>query len=187
MRVLGFGVIAATLTFLAGCAGGKVYNEQFHANYRHLELMAEHGGKDMKLELLGAPTGADEAFLAEAVGTAMTGKNWGLPITFTTTPTETAGAPSRIVVLFSPAPSALGRRVCDGSATPSANGSPNSAIVAYCRRDLERSSVWIDLPPGAGVGTPAFEESLALATRALLPIRSPFDRTEDSDLCVGSC
>ena len=187
MRAIKTVSLVAILALLAGCAGAKVYNEQFHANYRHLDVMADHGGKDMKLEIIGAPADADEADLGDAVGTAMTGRNWGLPITFTTRPEASAGAPSRVVVLFSPTPDALGRDVCAGAVEPSANGNPNSAIIAYCLRDVERSSIWIDLPTDAKLGDPAFNESLALATRALLPLRPPFDRSEDSDLCVGAC
>lgn len=175
-----FSVIVA----LASCTGGKVYNPQFAQNYQHLELMAEHGGRDMKLDVLGTRGGTDPETLVQLVAEAMSGRNVGLPITFTPTPTDPPEAPSKIVVLFGPAPSTLGRQVCAGDAAFDDSGTGNSMIVAYCRRGMEMSSIWVDLPPDSSVESASFNDTLAFATRQLLPVKSPFDTTET---CRNNC
>lgn len=170
-----FMFLGTLITTLAACSGAKIYNLQFAQNYQHLALMAEHGGRQMKLEVLGGPTEPDPVLLTQSVAKAMSGSNVGRPITFTPTPTNPADAPSSIVMLLDPAPDALGRQVCAGTAPRADTQAPRSAIIAYCKRGLELSSIWIELPEDGTVGSGPFNKALALATRQLLPVRSPFD------------
>jgi hypothetical protein len=176
-------VATAFCLLLSACAGGKIYSEQFHPNYQHSELMAFHGGREMRVEVLGIGDAGREAALAEAVGAAMTGHNPGLPIAFTPTPSdEMAGSPSRIAVLFDAPRGLLARSLCtrevsapDDRETAVAGG---TVLLAYCRRQIDLSGLRLDLPAGADPGSTAFADAFALATRQLLPLKSPEQKGE---------
>ncbi len=96
-RFLSFAALALTLT---ACSGGTLYNQHFASSYDFLELMAFHGGKEMPLSVSGNPYRIDGKKLSNAVGAAMSGRNPGLPITFTDRPNNPDIGPGRIEVLF---------------------------------------------------------------------------------------
>lgn len=177
-RISSVGIALLVPLILVGCSSAKLYNQHFAQNYRFLELMDNHGGKDMRLEVLGNPYGADPADLAETAAAAMRGRNQGLPIAFTPTPVETEGAPTRMVLLLGPEPDALPQRVCQGAAAPDTNADGRSAMLVYCKRQTALSGTWIDFPDGAAPGGKPFAEALALAVHTLTPPVSPFDKPE---------
>lgn len=167
---------------LAAFSGGTLYNQQFANSYDFQELMALHGGKDMRLVVSGNPYDIDASALSEAVGAAMSGRNEGLPITFTATPAGDVG-PGRIEILFQPPTDAIGVRLCRGKTKPDAgSGEADRALIVYCKRDRNLSSLWLKFPQGAVPGNQAFNDAFALATRELLPRTSPMDR---GDRCLN--
>lgn len=172
----------ALVLLLSACFGGTLYNQHFAHSYEFLELMAFHGGKDMRLVVSGDPYSIDDGALNRAVGAAMSGRNEGLPINFTETPQVETG-PGRIEILFQPPANAIGARLCRGETKPDPNGgSADRALIVYCKRDRDLSSLWLKLPEGAVPGNQAFNDAFALAIRELLPSDPPLDR---GDRCLN--
>lgn len=172
------------LTLLVACSGGSLYNPHVAGNYNHMDLNADHGNKDMKLVVTGNPFLVGEDALFNAIASAMDGQNDGLPIHFTANPTLSPEAPGRIEVLFSPPADGLGRQLCAGTLTPSDAGDKSTAIMAYCTRDAEKTSIWIGLPQGSEPGDAAFQETFAQAILYMTPRHPLFDKPES---CNPNC
>lgn len=190
-----FTLPALLIGLLAGCAGPVASHVKFHPTlYDHLELMAIHGDRDMRVELMGIPEEGRRTALAGVVGAAMSGHNWGRPITFTPTPSEEiAGEPTRISVLFNPAVETTGQGVCARVHPPPEEGAAQatppyeSVLLAYCRRQTALSSLRLDLPDGAVPGSRVFDESFAMAAQLLLPLRHPDEDRRRECRLPGRC
>lgn len=186
-RIVATGAIA--LSVIGACAGPSemVYRKNFKDNYSHDKLMAFNGGKQMRLEIKGNPFSAPDSRLADTLSSAMHGRNDGLPIDFTVTPTEGVYPHTRIVVLFQPEPSAIGRTVCDGTALDAGAGNAGDtveALMAFCWRDEERSSLRIRMGAVSSPDDPAVATMFGRAMNLLLPWRNPFS---GSETCAPNC
>lgn len=185
MRYLKSGLIAASLCLsVTACSGATLYNQDFQQNYNFAELMANHGGKDMKLQVIGDPYGMNQADLAKVIADAITNKNQGQPIRFTTTPEETAAKPTRMVLLLDPAKDAIAQSVCAGTAPRDPGSDGHRAILAYCKRDQPLSSTTVALPAGAKPGSKGFADALALAVNTITPLQNPYDKPQG---CLLEC
>lgn len=181
-RFLSFAALALSLT---ACSGETLYNQHFANSYDFLELMAFHGGKEMALSVSGNPYRIDRTELSDAVGGAMSGRNPGLPITFTHRPNNPDIGPGRIEVLFQPPPDAIGAYLCRGETKPDPGSRyADEALIVYCKRDRDLSSLWLRFPEGAAPGNEAFNEAFALAVRELLPSDPPLYRRDRCLNCL---
>ena len=182
---------AAGAALLGACvfSGRMIYRESFQDNYSHDQLMAFNGGKQMRLDLHGNPFPASDGVVAAHLSKAMHGHNDGLPIDFTATPGPGTFEHSRIVVLFQPPPSAIGRTVCDGTTLagvdPGAGGEGGvEALMAFCWRGGERSSLRVRMGAISGPQDPVFDAMIGRATNRLLPFKNPFS---GSETCAPNC
>ncbi len=176
---------------LVGCAfdGSLLYRESFQERYDHDQLMAFNGDKQMRLDVYGNPFEENADTVATAVSKAMYGHNDGLPIEFTASPSPETFEHNRVVVLFQPPPSAIGRTVCDGStlasADPGAGGNSNvEALIAFCWRGAERSSLRIRMGDISSLQDPSFDTMFSRATNRLMPYKNPFS---GSETCRPNC
>lgn len=174
-----FLLAVAAFVLLSACVGSKTYNPNLGADYRYTELMAAHGGKDMKLEVIGDPYGVGAEALTAELARAMNGRNLGLPITFAVAPSLSPDASTRMVAAFDPRFGTLDRQVCAGRLPGKGEISHGTVILAYCRDDNPLSSMWVDLPPQKN--GPALAGAFNSALIEMLP------RTDRGARDGGSC
>ncbi len=170
--------ILALVVLLGACSGPTIYKQNFAANYRHQDIMADHLQQGMLVEVLGSYKDVPESELAPAIAAAMDGKNEGLPIPFSAKPQDQEQSVRQVTVLFNPSVTAMGHQVCQNTALPGTTGDPDAALIVYCKRGQTFSELWMTLPEGAQPGNPAFTQAFASAARTLLPIQPPMDRPD---------
>lgn len=188
LRVLVRGVAALPLiAVLAACAGGvRSVPGPYSAAQDPEQLLGYLStGPDVRVAVLGNPTGsADEAF-GDAVTSAMNEqRDFGPRVNFTTRPAREASPNYRVVMAFG-APDTLGSyATCALSADEplpyrTAEGSGHLK-AALCYKEKAVSYTTVQVASIAGADDPRLRAAAMTATRDLFPFNDP-ERRDNKD------
>ena len=132
-------LLAAGLALtLAACTNSTVIAPEFvSSSYDPMivSAMAKYGA--VPTEVLGNPFDVPKQQLDDAVTGAVTGANFGPPLTFTTSPPADLPSPYSLVVLFNPAPNAKANRICYDRDQPTRSTAAGvKAMIVVCSSGL---------------------------------------------------
>ncbi len=174
-----FEVIAIGAFFavsLAACSDAPVTAYNYVSdNYspRELSYAASRGG--MLTEITGNPFDAPKAALDSTVTTAMEEAHFGPELAFFTEPPEGSSSAYRVVVLFNPARSANGVKLCSSLERPQAERQGSVGVLAsLCSTDTRINTAGGSLAGATGPDDPAFEHFMRQLSLELFPPQSPF-------------
>ena len=163
---------------LAACSGtSRISHTYVSDHYRPQDLgyAAARGG--MLTEITGNPFDAPKEALDETVTTAMEESHFGPELDFFTEPPEGYSSAYRVVVLFNPARSANGAKLCSDPARPQEERQGSVAVLAsLCSTDTRINTAGGSLAGATGPDDPAFQHFMRQLSLELFPPQSPMGR-----------
>jgi hypothetical protein len=184
---LRFGVTVLSLVALAACADGtgvRSVQGPYNAGQDPQELLSYLSrGPDVRVAVLGNPTGSDDAAFGDAVTTAMNEqRDFGPQVNFTTRPVSEAGPNYRVVMAFA-APAWLGSNAACGLGMDADTTVPyqvthgsGALFAALCFKERPISYATVQVAGIGGAEDPRLRAAAMTATRQLFPLNDPEKR-----------
>jgi len=177
-------LIVLVLAFLVvSCSGPivRLYQQEVSPSYKAGEFGYAGARGAIRVFVAGDSLDGRADSLGKAVTEAMQGRHWGPRTNFTTLPGPGVRPSYRVVMMFNPAPTMIGMRLCreDPSTLPVVR--PANGIVlfsAFCRGGESMTEIKGRISGAAGLDNPAFAELVGQVTHALFP---PDRRFEDDN------
>ena len=174
------------ITFLAGACGGTMVSltqQEISPSYTAGEFGYAGARGAIRVIVAGDAMGADPSALDRAVTDAMQGRHWGPRTEFTTRDHPGIRPSYRVVMMFNPAPTMVGMRLCreDPQTLPVVR--PDAGIVlfsAFCRGGETMTEIKGRIGGASGPANPGFAELVAQVTRSLFPPERRFEGDERS-------
>ncbi len=168
-------LIVLVLAFLAVSCGGAIVRltqQEVSPSYKAGEFGYAGARGAIRVIVAGDSLGADPLALGKAVTDAMQGRHWGPRTNFTTLDHPGVRPSYRVVMMFNPAPTMVGMRLCreDPSTLPIVR--PVDEIVlfsAFCRGGESMTEIKGRIAGATGLDNPAFAELVGQVTHALFP------------------
>lgn len=177
MLVLAFALLAAS------CGGATVviFQQEISPSYRAGEFGYAGARGAIRVIVTGDRLDIPAERLERMVTDAMTGRHWGPRTKFTTQDHPGIRPSYRVVMMFNPAPTMIGMRLCrdDPATLPVAR--PGSGILlfaAFCRGGESMNEIKGRIAGVSGPENPAFAELVGQVTHGLFP---PERRPEDDN------
>ena len=126
---------------------------------------------------------ADPSALGRAVTDAMQGRHWGPRTEFTAQDHPGIRPSYRVVMMFNPAPTMVGMRLCREDPQTLSVVRPDAGIVlfsAFCRGGETMTEIKGRIGGASGPANPGFAELVAQVTRSLFPPERRFEGDERS-------
>lgn len=168
---------------LAACSGMPVIAYTYVSDsYRPQELSYAAARGGMLTEVTGNPFDAPKAALDSTVTTAMEQAHFGPELAFFTEPPEGYSSAYRVVVLFNPALSANGAKLCSSPERPQEERAQEErlssvgVLASLCSSDTRINTAGGSLTGATGPDDPAFERFMRQLSLELFPLQSPFGR-----------
>ncbi len=169
------GLLVAVLALLAVSCGGanvSLYQQEVSPSYKAGEFGYAGARGAIRVIVAGDDLGADAASLGRTVTEAMRGRHWGPRTNFTTLDHPGIRPSYRVIMMFNPAPTMIGMRLCreDPSTLPVVQ--PAGEIVlfsAFCRGGESLTEIKGRIAGAAGMDNPGFGELVGQVTLALFP------------------
>lgn len=177
MLVLAF----ALLTASCGRATVTIFQQEISPSYRAGEFGYAGARGAIRVIVAGDQLDTAPEILGKTVTDAMTGRHWGPRTKFTTQDHPGIRPSYRVVMMFNPAPTMIGMRLCrdDPATLPVAR--PDSGIIlfaAFCRGGESMNEIKGRVAGASGPDNPAFTELVGQVTHGLFP---PERRPGDDD------
>lgn len=169
------GLLVAAVALLAVSCGDVVVRlsqQEVSPSYKAGEFGYAGARGAIRVIVAGDGLGADAASLGKAVTDAMRGRHWGPRTNFTTLDHPGIRPSYRVIMMFNPAPTMVGMRLCreDPAGLPVVQ--PASEIVlfsAFCRGGESLTEIKGRIAGAAGLDNPGFAELVGQVTHALFP------------------
>lgn len=176
------GLLAAVLTIFAVSCGGeavRLTQQEVSPSYKAGEFGYAGARGAIRVIVAGDAMDTDPAALGKAVTDAMQGRHWGPRTNFTTLDHPGIRPSYRVIMMFNPAPTMVGMRLCreDPSTLPVVH--PDAGIVlfsAFCRGGETMTEIKGRIGGASSPDNPGFAELVGQVTHALFP---PDRRFED--------
>lgn len=176
-----FAAAALSLAILGGCAAGGVtatyvYNDPI---YSPDWFAYAASGRDLRVIIRGNPTVTETEAFGDAVIAAMNARHAGPPTNFTTTPSDSARKPFRVVMLFGSG-YVSGRAACTSPETAAAShpGGALSLNAAFCHGERPLNSVRVTVDSLSSAGDPILGDMVSAAMRQIFPLKD-FNQQND--------
>lgn len=131
----------------------------------------------------GDSLGIDASTLDKAVTDAMQGRHWGPRTNFTTVDDPGIRPSYRVVMMFNPAPTMVGMRLCreDPALLPVVAARDEIVLFsAFCRGGESLTEIKGRIAGDPGLDNPAFAELVGQVTHALFPPNRRFEGDRNS-------
>jgi hypothetical protein len=177
-------LLVAVLAFLAVSCGGanvRLFQQEVSPSYKAGEFGYAGARGAIRVIVAGDSLDTDVAILGDAVTDAMQGRHWGPRTNFATQDHPGIRPSYRVVMMFNPAPTMIGMRLCreDPATLPVVR--PGAGIVlfsAFCRGGETMTEIKGRIAGATGLGNPAFAELVGQVTHALFPPDRRFEGEE---------
>jgi hypothetical protein len=174
-------LIVLVLAFLVVSCGGaivRLFQQEVSPSYKAGEFGYAGARGAIRVIVAGDSLDAGADRLGKAVTDAMQGRHWGPRTNFTTSPGPGVRPSYRVIMMFNPAPTMVGMRLCreDPSTLPVVR--PANGIVlfsAFCRGGESMTEIKGRIAGAAGLDNPAFAELVGQVTHALFPPERRFE------------
>lgn len=168
-------LLVLVLVFLAGACDGAIVRltqQEVSPSYKAGEFGYAGARGAIRVIVAGDSLGSDASTLGKAVTDAMQGRHWGPRTKFTTLDHPGIRPSYRVVMMFNPAPTMIGMRLCreDPSNLPVAPATPEIVLFsAFCRGGETVTEIKGRIAGARGLDNPAFAELVGQVTHALFP------------------
>lgn len=175
-------LLVAVLVFLAVSCGGMIVRlsqQEISPSYKAGEFGYAGARGAIRVIVAGDSLGADR--LDKAVTNAMQGRHWGPRTNFTTQDHPGIRPSYRVVMMFNPAPTMVGMRLCREDPATLPVVPAKSGIVlfsAFCRGGESMTEIKGRIAGAKGLDNPAFAELVGQVTHALFPPERRFEGEE---------
>lgn len=175
------GLPALILAFLAvACAGAvvRLSQQEVSPSYKAGEFGYAGARGAIRVIVAGDAMDADPAALAKAVTNAMQGRHWGPRTNFTTQDHPGIRPSYRVVMMFNPAPTMVGMRLCreDPATLPMVPAKGEIVLFsAFCRGGESLTEIKGRIAGAASLDNPGFAELVGQVTHALFPPERRFE------------
>ena len=169
-RPLSVAALAGMAVALAACDSFTVVGPTYVQPSYDVQLLSAVGHGGLRTEVVGNPFGVPQGELERAVTGAMKGANFGPPLNFVPPDQAAEGSPYKVVVLFSPAPSAKPERLCrDSQQDQLSEPGETRVMTAFCSRGERISSTVGQIAQIQSPSDPAFRTLMQRVTLPLFP------------------
>jgi hypothetical protein len=175
-------VLVLVLALLAVSCGGAIVRltqQEVSPSYKAGEFGYAGARGAIRVIVSGDGLGADPPALDKAVTEAMRGRHWGPRTNFTTLDHPGIRPSYRVIMMFNPAPTMVGMRLCreDPASLPVVPATQGIVLFsAFCRGGESMTEIKGRVAGATGLDNPAFAELVGQVTHALFP---PDRRFED--------
>jgi len=154
----------------AACGKSVIDYSYVSDNYRPFELAYAAGKGGMLTEVVGNPFPTGKEALDLRVTKSFEDSHFGPELPFFTEAPDGYTSPYRVVVLFNPAPSANGVKLCSQADRPQGEwGQAVGVIASFCASESRITSVAGSLPGATGPDDPAFQQLMRQVGLNLFP------------------
>lgn len=169
---------------VSGCGGVMLTHQAVSPAYDSGQFAYAAAGRDLRVAVVGDPFDGDRTAFERGVVDAMQGNHWGQRTRFAVDPDDSARRIYHVVMLFNPAVSLSGEKLCRGEAdtlSPRAYTDGRLGVYgAFCRSDKLLTGVRGTIHGADGPEDPLFLDLVGQVTNALFPLRQ---RHDDQDRC----
>ncbi len=169
------GLLVLVLAFLAVSCGGAIVRltqQEVSPSYNAGEFGYAGARGAIRVIVAGDGLGADVASLGNAVTDAMRGRHWGPRTNFTTQDHPGIRPSYRVIMMFNPAPTMVGMRLCreDPAKLPVVPATQRIVLFsAFCRGGESMTEIKGRIAGATGLDNPGFTELVGQVTHALFP------------------
>lgn len=178
------GLLVLVLALLAAACGGanvRLTQQEVSPSYKAGEFGYAGARGAIRVIVAGDGFGADAASLGKAVTDAMRGRHWGPRTNFTTLDHLGTRPSYRVVMMFNPAPTMVGMRLCreDPATLPVVRPADGMVLFsAFCRGGETMTEIKGRIAGASGLDNPGFGELVGQVTHALFPPDRRFEGEE---------
>lgn len=178
------GLLVLVLAFLAVSCGGanvRLTQQEVSPSYKAGEFGYAGARGALRVIVAGDSLGVDAASLGKAVTDAMRGRHWGPRTNFTTLDHPGIRPSYRVVMMFNPAPTMVGMRLCreDPATLPMVPAKGGIVLFsAFCRGSESLTEIKGRITGAASPDNPGFAELVGQVTHALFPPDRRFEGEE---------
>jgi hypothetical protein len=174
-------LVLALALLAASCSEARVsiYQQEISPSYRAGEFGYAGARGAIRVVVAGDRLDTAPERLEKMVTEAMTGRHWGPRTNFTTQDHPGIRPSYRVIMMFNPAPTMIGMRLCREEPATLPVARPVSGIVlfaAFCRGGESMNEIKGRIKGASGPDNLAFSELVGQVTHGLFP---PERRPED--------